>query len=297
MKVAVLMGGVSSERDISLLSGKQIVEILDKNKYEVIPIVINTKKEVIEKVKGIDFAFLAFHGEFGEDGSIQNILESLGIPYSGSGALTSALCMNKKQSKRILKSEGINVAKGMSIFKDRGICLDDLENLGYPLIVKPNNGGSSIGVSLVKDRESLQDAINKGFKFDDELVVEEYIRGEEYTIPVLKGEVLPILSIVSKEEFFNYKCKYDKNEAEENLAILSKEIEKKLIDVGEKCWRIFDCKAYVRVDIILNNGEPYVLELNTLPGMTKNSLFPKSAEAKGINYGELLDKIIQYSLM
>ncbi|MGG7177128.1 D-alanine--D-alanine ligase [Clostridium paraputrificum] len=296
MKVGVLMGGISSEREVSILSGKSIVNHLDKEKYEVKPIIINSKEEVMEKVKGIDFAFLAFHGEFGEDGSIQAILDAIGIPYSGSNQLTSGICMNKKQTKRILRAESIRVANGISLYKDEEVSFAKVEDLGYPMVVKPNSGGSSIGVSIVKNREDLEESIKEAYKYDNEIIVEQYLKGGEYTVPILNKEPLPVLSIVSKGDFYNYHCKYAEGGSEKSLANLPKEIEEEIKEIGKKCYRIFDCKAYLRVDIIVSNGKPYVLELNTLPGMTEHSLVPKSAEAAGINYRELLDRIIQYSL-
>jgi D-alanine-D-alanine ligase len=297
MRIGVLMGGISSEREISLLSGEEIINNLNKDKYEVIPMVINSKKEVVDMVKDLDFVFLAFHGEFGEDGSIQCILESLGISYSGSNPLTSALCMNKKQSKRILKAEGIPIAKGISLYKHEGVNLKEIEKLKYPMIVKPNSGGSSIGISLVYSRDELRSAILEGFKYGDEIIIEEYINGSEYTIPLLNGQVLPTLSIVHKGTFFDYKSKYNDTDTIEEVAFLPESLQSEINEIAEKCYRIFDCKAYARVDIMVSNSKPYVLELNTLPGMTRNSLFPKSAKAANIDYSTLLDKIIEFSLL
>ncbi|MFL0250454.1 D-alanine--D-alanine ligase [Clostridium neuense] len=296
MKIGVLMGGISSEREISILSGKEIVKNLDKNKYEVYPIIINSKDEVIEKVKGIDFALLAFHGAFGEDGTIQALLNSISMPYSGCNMLTSAICMDKKQTKRILKAENINTAPFYVIYKNKKVDFEKIELLQYPMFVKPNNGGSSIGISMASNKQELEQNIKEAFKYDDEVIVEKYIAGNEYTVCMLNGEILPILSIKSKGNFFDYKCKYTEGESEEILAKIPNELENKIKDVSKCCWQIFDCKAYVRVDIIVSNGMPYVLELNTLPGMTTNSLFPKSAALAGMKYSVLLDKIIEYSL-
>lgn len=296
MKVGVLMGGISSEREISLLSGQEIIKNLDKAKYEVFPIVINSKDEVLEKVKGFDFIFLALHGIFGEDGTIQALLNSVSIPYSGCDMLTSAICMNKAQTKRILKAEGIKVPPSYTLYKNKAIDYTLLETLSYPMIVKPNNGGSSIGTSLVHSKSQLTESIKEAFKYDDKVLVEKYIKGEEYTAPILNNEVLTILSIKPSESFFNYSSKYKDGGAEELKANLSKALEEKIIDISKKCWEILECKAYVRVDMIVSDNIPYVLELNTLPGMTKNSLFPKSAALSGMSYNLLLDNIIKYSI-
>lgn len=296
MKIGVLMGGVSSEREISILSGNEIVKNLDENKYEVYPIIINSKDEVIEKVNNMDFALLAFHGIFGEDGTIQALLDSISMPYSGCNMLTSAICMNKKQTKRILKAENVNTAPFYMAYKNKEINFEELEALKYPMFVKPNNGGSSIGISMASNKQELEQNIKEAFKYGDEVIVEKYIVGDEYTVCMLNGEVLPILSIKSKGKFFDYKCKYTEGESEEILAKLPNELESKIREVSSQCWEIFDCNSYVRVDIIVSNGKPYVLELNTLPGMTTNSLFPKSAALAGMKYSVLLDKIIEYSL-
>lgn len=297
MKIGVLMGGFSSEREISLLTGKEIIKNLNKEKYEVIPIVINSKKDVFTKIKEIDFVFIDLHGEFGEDGSIQSILETMNIPYSGSGPLTSALSMDKRQSKRILKSEGIHVAEGLCLRKKDFLNFNSLDNLNFPLIVKPNNGGSSIGISLINDYNELKTALDNAFLYCEEVLLEEYLKGNEYTVPLLNGRALPILSINFSSTFFNYEAKYTSQDTLEEVAVLPEELKKEIEAVAEKSYKLLDCKAYARVDIIVSDGKPYVLELNTLPGMTSASLFPKSAQAVGIGFSQLLDLIIDYSLL
>lgn len=149
---------------------------------------------------------------------------------------------------------------------------------------------------MASNKQELEQNIKEAFVYDDEVIVEKYIAGDEYTVCMLNGEVLPILSIKSKGKFFDYKCKYTEGESEEILAKIPNELESKIREVSSQCWEIFDCNSYVRVDIIVSNGKPYVLELNTLPGMTTNSLFPKSAALAGMKYSVLLDKIIEYSL-
>lgn len=293
MKVGVLMGGISSEREISLKSGKEVIEKLDKNKYEVIPIILNSKSEVIEKVKGIDFAFLALHGKFGEDGTVQAILESLNIKYSGSRILTSAICMDKNQSKRIMKSEGVRTASWFTVKKVSDIPKDIIK---YPVIVKPNSGGSSVATFIAKTIEEVINYVEEALKYDEEVMIETYVPGEEYTVCMLNGEALPIVSIKSTGEFFDFTSKYTDGGAKEEIISIPKLLEAEMKEISLKCYKIFNCKAYIRVDFIVSNNVPYVLELNTLPGMTKNSLFPKSAKGAGIEYSELLDKIIEYSL-
>lgn len=296
MKIGVLMGGISSEREISLKSGEQVLKNLDKNKYEVVQVLINNKSEVMEKVKGIDFAFLALHGKFGEDGTIQAILEAANIPYSGCNVLTSALCMDKNQSKRIMKAEGINTAPWAMVKEKQEVPFERIRSLGYPVVVKPNSGGSSVATFIVKSEEELYKSVEEALKYDEEIIIEQYLPGDEYTVCVLNGGVLPILSIKSTGEFFDYTSKYADKGAKEEIIQLPEKIEREIREIALNCWEIFNCKAYSRVDIIVSNNKPYVLEINTLPGMTKNSLFPKSAKGMGLEYSELLDKIIEYSL-
>ncbi|QBD84362.1 D-alanine--D-alanine ligase [Clostridium tetani] len=296
MQIGVVMGGVSTEKEISNLTGKYIIENLDKSKYEILPIPINTKFELIDKIKCLEFAFIALHGNFGEDGKVQALLETMGVPYSGSGVLASSLCMDKNMSKKILQGEGIKTPRWIILYKNEDIDFEGIKNIGYPLVVKPNSGGSSIGITIVRKYEELIKAIEEAFKFDEEILIEEYIKGEEITCCMLDGKPLPILSIKTKEEFFNYKAKYFEGVAEEKVADLSLELKDQVEKISNKCWKSFKLKVYGRIDMIIKGNEVYVIEINTLPGMTKYSLFPKSAKAYGLNFSELLDKIIELSI-
>lgn len=297
MKIGVLMGGISSEREISLQSGEEVFNNLDRDKYEVEKIVINSKRDVIEKCQNIDFAFLALHGAFGEDGSVQNLLEMMEIPYSGAGVLCSAICMNKDASKRILKSENIITPNWYTAIRGEAIDYEKAEAIGYPMFVKPNSGGSSVATFKVNNREELTHAINEGFKWDDQVMVEEFIRGEEITSFIMNGEVYPTVRITAnKGDFFDFASKYDDGGASEDVVTYPEDIEDQISEISKACYRLFNCQVYVRIDMILREGKAYVLELNTLPGMTKNSLIPKSARAKNLSYGDLLDKIIEYSI-
>jgi D-alanine-D-alanine ligase len=295
MKVGVIMGGVSSEREISLLTGKEICKYLNTEKYEVVEIRIDREEELSDKVKGIDFAFIALHGSFGEDGRVQAILENLRIPYSGSGVLSSALCMDKNLTKKLFKVEDI-LTPEWAMVTDNNFSYDTVKALGFPMVVKPNNGGSSIGTFIVKSEEELRSAVSEALKYDKEVLIEEYLQGEEITCCILNGKLLPILGILPKGEFFNFSSKYDAGGAEEIIVSFPKDITEKIMEITEGCWKVFKLKSYARIDMIIKRGKIYVLEINTLPGMTANSLFPKSAQGCGISFSELLDKIIQYSL-
>ncbi|MBX4261688.1 D-alanine--D-alanine ligase [Clostridium estertheticum] len=296
MQIGVIMGGISQEREISLLTGTEIMKNLNRDKYEVIPLSINTRFQLIDMVKSLQFVFIALHGNFGEDGIVQSILETLGISYSGSGVLSSALCMNKNISKKIFISENIMTPEWIMVKYEDEMNYNDAQILGYPLVVKPNSGGSSIATFIVNTKDELKESLIDVLKYDNEAMVEKYIKGDEITCCILNGKILPIISIKPKSEFFNYKNKYDQNGAEEKIIQLPQDIKEKVELIATKCWKIFNLEVYARVDMIIKAKEIYVLEINTLPGMTKNSLFPKSAAAFGLSYTELLDKIIQYSL-
>lgn len=298
MKIGVIMGGVSSEREVSLKTGKEMAKALDRSKYEVVEIIIDKKTDLMDKVREeeIDFALLALHGAFGEDGGAQGILEAMEIPYSGCGILASALCMDKDATKKVAVGSNIRTAKWRLVKAVDEIKKEDILDMGFPLVVKPVAGGSSLGTFLVKDEIKLKEALEEAFKFDKKVMVEEYVKGEEITCPVLGGEILPILSIKPKNEFFDFESKYEDGGALEEAAILSKELEEKVIQMTKEVVRALDCEVYSRVDMIIKDDEPYLLEVNTLPGMTQNSLVPRSANIMGLTFDKLLDKIIEVSL-
>ncbi|GAA0704678.1 D-alanine--D-alanine ligase [Paraclostridium ghonii] len=297
MKIAVIMGGISSEREVSLKSGEEVFNNIDRNRYEAVKIVLNDKKDIFTKLTDdIDFAFLALHGKFGEDGCVQSILEAMDIPYSGCNPLTSALCMDKNMTKKILRDSNLPTAPWTVVRKIEDIDYEEIEKIGYPVFIKPNSGGSSVATFLIKSKEEVLDAVKKGLKVDDCVMIEKYIKGGEYTSFILNGEVFPTISIKANSEFFDFESKYSLNGATEEVVYLEKELQEKLNEISKVCWEAFNCKAYVRVDVIISDEVPYVLELNTLPGMTQTSLIPRSAKANGIGFSDLIDKIIQYSL-
>ncbi|MBU5591365.1 D-alanine--D-alanine ligase [Clostridium sp. MSJ-4] len=296
MKIGVIMGGISSEREISLRTGKEIADNLDSQKYEVKEIIINTKEELIDKVRDIDFALIALHGKFGEDGTVQSVLTTLNIPYSGCDALSSAICMDKDMTKKILRYADIRIAEWINVKSLEEIDYEEVEKLGYPLVVKPNNGGSSVATNLVERKEDLKVAVEQALKYDKEVMIEEYIKGDEITCCMLNGKMLPVLAIKPKSHFFDFTSKYQDGGADEFIVQLNEDLHKEVEDMAVRCWRELKCSVYSRVDMIVKEGVPYVLEINTLPGMTKNSLFPKSAAGVNMKFPELLENIIQYSL-
>ena len=296
MKVGVIMGGVSSEKQVSLMTGEEMIAHLDKSKYKVIPIKLNNKKELIKKAKNLDIALLALHGKYGEDGTIQGTLETLGVPYTGSGMLSSSICMDKNMSKKMIRYEGIQTPDWIHLSKMEELQVDKIDKMGYPLVVKPNSGGSSVGVKIVYDKDSLFSSLEDVFKWDSEVVIEKYIKGEEITCSILNGKLLPIISIQHTADFFDYHAKYDGSSTIEEVVELPATTHERVAEAAIACYRALKCSVYARVDMIIEDEVPYVMEVNTLPGMTKNSLLPKSAHAAGIPYNKLLDMIIETSL-
>ncbi|GIM29394.1 D-alanine--D-alanine ligase [Clostridium polyendosporum] len=296
MKIGVVMGGISSEREVSLQSGQSVIAFLDKEKYEVIPVVIDKKEDIVEKVQGIDFALLALHGKFGEDGTVQAILQTLGIPYSGCDTLSSAVCMDKDMTKKVLKASGIRTAQWFTVKKIEDIDYKKIEDMGYPVVIKPNSGGSSVATFIIHRKEEVKAAVEEGLKWDKEVMIEEYIKGDEITCPILDGKMLPVLAIKPKSDFFDFTSKYSDGGADEFIVELEENLHKEVEVMALNTYEALKCSVYARVDMIISKGIPYILEVNTLPGMTKNSLFPKSAAGIGVSFSKLLDLIIEHSL-
>ncbi len=301
LRVGVIRGGISTEREVSLKTGNEIVNNLNRDKYEVFDIVIDSEREVFEKLKdlNLDFVYVALHGIFGEDGRIQSILESLGIKYSGSGVMTSAVCMDKEMTKRIVASYGVRVAKGMSLRKGESISFDTVrEKLGNRVVVKPNSGGSSIGVSFVENQAELEKALEIVFDIDKEALIEETLKGVEISVPVIDGEVYPTLKIEAVAgDYFDYESKYADGGAREFVYEFEREIQEEIDKFAADSYYAMKCEGFSRIDFMVVNGNiPYFMEVNTLPGMTAASLLPKSTASKGYDYSETLDLLIEASM-
>ena len=301
LRVGVIRGGISTEREVSLKTGKEIVNNLNRDKYEVFDIVIDSEREVFEKLKdlNLDFVYVALHGIFGEDGRIQSILESLGIRYSGSGVMTSAVCMDKEMTKRIVASYGVRVAKGMSLRKGESISFDTVrEKLGNRVVVKPNSGGSSIGVSFVENQAELEKALEIVFDIDKEALIEETLKGVEISVPVIDGKVYPTLKIEAVAgDYFDYESKYADGGAREFVYEFEREIQEEIDKFASDSYYAMKCEGFSRIDFMVVNGNiPYFMEVNTLPGMTAASLLPKSTASKGYDYSETLDLLIEASM-
>lgn len=299
MKVAVIMGGISSERDISIKSGNSIVENIDRNKYDVLPVVIDKKEDIITKIQGqgIDFALLALHGQFGEDGTVQSVLQTMGIPYSGCGPLSSGICMDKDATKSMLQAAGIRTAPWINLRKSDVINYDEINKLGYPVVVKPTHGGSSVATFIVKEESKIEECVEEAFKWDNQVMIEKFIKGDEITCPVYGDKMFPVIAIKPNAEFFDFTSKYQDGGAQEIVVELEEKLHKEVERMALATHRALKCEVYSRVDMIVTaEGTPYILEVNTLPGMTKNSLIPKSAAALNISFPKLIEMIIEDSI-
>ncbi len=303
IRVGIIAGGWSAEREVSLKSGYAVYKALDKDKYEVILWDIKEDLDVIVKKRSeVDVIFPLLHGKRGEDGAIQGFLNTLGVAFVGSDILASAISMNKKISKQLFQANGLDVAKGIYIEKEDILNQHAIDELKFPVVVKPVSEGSSFGISICYKKEELEQALKEAFKYDNEALIEEYIEGKEITAPVIgykKIDVLPLVEIVPKKghKFFDFEAKYRSGETDEICpARISCEQEKKVKEVAKRAFNAIGCKIWARVDMILKEDKVYVLEVNTIPGMTENSLFPLSAKKAGMRFSELLDKLISLSI-
>ncbi|GGA29794.1 D-alanine--D-alanine ligase [Paenibacillus physcomitrellae] len=300
MKIGVIMGGSSSEREVSLMTGQEMLANLEPVKYEGIAIEIGRLEELADQVRDIDFALLALHGSYGEDGTVQAALEALGIPYSGSGVFSSHLCMDKHLSKQKLRAAGIATPDWLllkDVEEQEEHLAEEVRKLGYPVFVKPNTGGSSVGALPVTDETSLLLAVRQALEWDSSVLIEQFIPGDEITCSILGGELLPVLGIRPQTAgWFDYEAKYQHGGAEEEVIVLPEEIAAQVQTTALETYSLLQCGVYARIDMMLKDGIPYVLEANTLPGMTKTSLMPKSAAAAGIGFTQLLDRIIELSI-
>lgn len=295
LRVAVLSGGPSPEHDISLATGKVITRALDRTKYDVREVVIPRTGPWLPDATGrafADVAFLALHGRFGEDGTIQGLLDFAQIPYTGSGVLASALAMDKVRASALLATHRFDVPHEYSSH-------DDIQ---FPCVVKPSAAGSSVGISIVRDPNDLDRAISHAREFDNVVIIQEYIQGSELTCAVLdegdnKPRALAPTEIIPKSsEFFDYTAKYTRGGSEEvTPARQPADIITRLQDAAVRAHTILGCRGLSRSDFILRDNVLYFLELNTMPGMTETSLYPQAAAAVGLSFPDLLDRIIQSS--
>lgn len=342
MKIVVLCGGLSNERDVSLSSGHGVANALRDRGHDVVLMdlffgcmeeyddpkeLFARKREntvyrveqtapdleaikaqrkqdndsligdnVLEICREADITFLALHGEEGENGKLQAVLDIAGIRYTGSGYFGSALAMNKGVSKAIFRQAGIPTAPSITLKKGAA----PYENVGFPCVVKPCSGGSSVGTAIVYDLPAYEVAVADAFQYEDEVIVEKYISGRELTVGVMDGKAMPVIEIIPKAGFYDYKNKYQAGLTEEICpAPIDPEDTARVQALAEQVYKALHLQAYGRVDFIMENSAEktmYCLEANTLPGMTPTSLIPQMGEALGMSYGELCEKIIEVSM-
>jgi D-alanine-D-alanine ligase len=296
------MGGRSAERDVSLLSGEQIYQALIEKGYDAEK--IDVDENVVEYLKNAaaDVVFIGLHGRYGEDGTIQGLLEILGLPYTGSGVMASAIAMNKVMTKRVIESAGVPTPPFLVLTKNGDFNIEnEIKNIavkiGYPVVVKPACEGSTIGISIVKNDSEIAAAIELAFSYDKEVIVEKFVEGTEITVGILGNDpvALPTLEIVTETDFYDYETKYTAGLSKHIIpARIPEEYRVKAQKAAIAAHQALNCRGYSRVDVIVDNeGTPHVLEINTLPGMTKLSLYPDSAKAAGYEFPELISKIVE----
>jgi len=349
IRVGVLTGGASAERDISLATGAQIAASLDPSRFEVVlldplafmarnPEITAEQREQAQRlIKGggrlesdhqlprglekqiesasralvpatrvmtnnepIDVVLIALHGTWGEDGRIQGLLDTIGVPYTGSGVLASALAMDKEVAKTVLAAAGLDVPRGVVVTGTTEQDLDAARSVGIPAFVKPVASGSSVGASIVAQAVDLPPAIELALKYDQRALVEEQIKGRELTVPVIGNDdltALPVIEILTKRAFFDYSAKYDAGESEEVCpAEIPNDVAKRAQDLAVRAHRALHCRGMSRTDFVWSGDRMVALEVNTIPGMTANSLLPKAARAAGIGFGDLLARFIDWAL-
>jgi len=302
MKIALLIGGPSSEREVSFKTGEAVYKALKEENLNAVKIEVgDSLTSLVDELKKVspDVVFIALHGRFGEDGVIQGILEYMSIPYTGSGVLASALSMDKVASKKLFASCGIPVPRYTIVRKPGWILPGELplDELRRPLVVKPACEGSTIGVSVVKKEDELESAIKKAYEYGDAVLIEEYISGRELTVGILGDEPLPVVEVIPKTGFLDYRTKYTPGLSEQKIpAELPGKLYKRVQEMALLAHRALGCKGVSRVDFRLSEDEtPYALEVNSIPGMTETSVLPKAAAAAGISFRELVVRILEYA--
>ncbi len=290
LKIGLLLGGLSSEREVSLKTGEAIYNALITLGYSVDK--IDPKlDDLYNKSKDVDVIFNALHGRFGEDGLIQGFLETIQKPYTGSPVVSSSIAMNKVFTKQILSFYQIPIINFKEISS-----LKDLESIkfDFPMVVKPANEGSSVGITLVKNKKALLKDVKNGLSKYGELLVEPYIKGQEVQVAVLNGEVLGTVEIQPENEFYDYDAKYVSHGTKYlTPANISNNVSNKLFEYSKKINGILKCNGVIRIDYIVKGNEMFLLEVNTLPGMTNSSLIPKIAKHNGISFEQLVEKIVE----
>ena len=294
-KIGVLCGGLSAEREVSLKTGEAIAATLADRGHDVRRIFVDRDLDMVLRQSAIDVAFLALHGRYGEDGCVQGLLEILGIPYTGSDVLASALAMNKVKAKEIFRLHNLPTPPYYVVCKEEAEGLREGHGtFGFPAVVKPCGEGSSVGVAVVRDLDELEAACEAALRFDDEVLVERYIAGREVSVGILHDQAMGAIEIVPQKGFYDYGAKYTPGRSEYHLpARLSAERYRGVLTQALLAHRALGCAGATRVDMIVSEkGNEYLLEVNTIPGMTPTSLLPKIAYHAGLEFGDLVEEIL-----
>lgn len=302
-KVALLCGGKSTEREISLKSGEGAREALVQAGFQVTNIDPANKEELSRLItEKFDVAFLCMHGKYGEDGTLQGFLETVGLPYTGSGVWSSATSINKATSKLFYKTYGVKTPEMVRLEKGDAIDAEEIESkVGAHCVVKAVKGGSTLGLFVATNKQEIECNIKEAFKYDDEVIVERFVSGEEFTVPVIGNEepqALPVIQILPKDGFYDFEAKYAPGGSKHLCpAPISEDLTKKMQEMGVAAHKALKCEGVSRTDVLVDeNGECWALETNSLPGMTKTSLLPEAAGVAGITFPELCTKLIEYAL-
>jgi len=293
-KIGVLYGGESSEREVSLKTGAAIGRALEKRGYNVTLIDMRGDWGRIISDSGIDVAYVALHGKWGEDGALQGMLEVMRIPYTGSGVAASSLSMSKVLAKKVLETCGVRTPDYIVLSGRDVDAMEAVASFGLPAVVKPDREGSTIGVSIVREEDEIEKAVLEASRFDSRILVERYISGREITVGVVNGKVLPVIEIVPRSGFYDYTAKYTKGMTEYICpAELEPEVVEKASRAVEIAAGVIGLRGGARLDFrVSEGGEPFFLEINTIPGMTETSLLPKAAQAAGMSFEDLVEEIL-----
>jgi len=307
-RVALIYGGRSAEREISLFTGRQVSSALVEKGFQVTPLDLDDNTVTALAEARPDVVFIALHGKYGEDGCLQGLLDILGLPYVGSGVLASALAMNKAISKKLFRLEGLLCPKDILVSSHalrkaglQGVIGQITKGLDYPMVIKPNKQGSTIGLTVVRSSEDLESAVLNAFKYDDEVLVEEYISGTDITVGVLGNEepqALPVIEIRSVTGLYDYEAKYTPGMSEHIIpAQIGAHAYEAAQESALKAHKALGCRGISRSDLIVTPGdEVYILELNTIPGMTRTSLIPDAAKAAGMEFPDLVAFLVELAL-
>lgn len=298
-KIAVLFGGTSKEREISLRTGSAIIEALKRREYNVVGIDVNDGFELVARLKSEkpEGVLIALHGKYGEDGCVQGLLEMLRIPYTGAGVMASSVGMDKVITNHVARELGIVCPEEMVFDFSNGANCSAVDKLSFgpPVIVKPSREGSTINMTIVHEKAALADAIKKAIESDTKVIVQKYIKGKEITVGILNGRVLPALEIAPKSGFYDYTSKYTKGMTEYIVpARIEKNVAERIQGASEMLYKALECEGTARADyIVTEDNKAYFLEINTIPGMTELSLVPKAAKHIGIGFDDVCEQLLE----